>query len=214
MGRYGGEEFIVLAEQTGLMPALTHWMLSNVFDQILNWEKKGINITVAVNLSAYDLVEGFPESISALLDKHELTSDKVMLEITESAVMINPDVAIQVLNQLKKRGFLLSIDDYGTGYSSLSQLKNMPVDELKIDKSFVMTLDSDKDNQAIVKSTIELAHNIGLNVVAEGVESGPAFAMLKGWGCNKLQGYYISRPINPTDFEVWIKDYKVPEVLS
>lgn len=206
------EEFITLAEQTGLMPTLTSWMLANVFEQIVHWQKMGIHITVAVNLSAYDLVKGFPEAIEALLIQHNITSDRVMLEITESAVMNNPDMAIQVLHQLKRLGFLLSIDDYGTGYSSLSQLKNMPIDELKIDKSFVLNLDTDSDDQAIVRSTIELSHSIGLNVVAEGVENERAFAMLKNWGCNKLQGYFISRPISAADFEVWIKEYKVPEV--
>ena len=206
------EEFITLAEQTGLMPALTNWMLSSVFEQIIAWQRIGIDITLAVNLSAYDLIKGFPESIEALLIKYNLTSDKVMLEITESAVMNNPDEAIQVLHQLKRLGFLLSIDDYGTGYSSLSQLKNMPIDELKIDKSFVLNLDSDTNDQAIVKSTIELSHSIGLNVVAEGVENDRAYSMLKQWGCNKLQGYFISRPINAKDFSIWIKEYKLPEV--
>jgi len=121
-------------------------------------------------------------------------------------------IAIDVLHQLKKIGFSLSIDDYGTGYSSLSQLKNMPVDELKIDKSFVLNLEHDENDQAIVKSTIELAHNIGLNVVAEGVETLGAFAMLKQWQCNKLQGYFISRPIKHDDFEAWLCEYQVPEV--
>lgn len=206
------EEFITLAEQTGLMPALTNWMLTSVFEQIVSWQKMGIKITVAVNLSAYDLVKGFPDLLKDLLIEFKIKSDQVMLEITESAVMNNPDEAIQVLHELKKIGFLLSIDDYGTGYSSLSQLKNMPIDELKIDKSFVLNLDTNTDDQAIVKSTIELSHNIGLNVVAEGVETEHAFAMLKNWGCNKLQGYFISRPISARDFEVWISEYQVPKI--
>ncbi len=208
------EEFITLAEQTGLMPSLTNWVLTNVFTQASRWKKQGLGITIAVNLSAYDLVSDFPKNLELLLIKHQLQPDDIMLEITESAVMNNPEVAIQVLHRLKKIGFSLSIDDYGTGYSSLSQLKNMPIDELKIDKSFVIHLDSDKNDQAIVKSTIELAHNIGLSVVAEGVETLQSFSMLKHWGCNKLQGYLISRPISASDFETWLQEYKVPEASS
>lgn len=206
------EEFINLAEQTGLMPALTEWMLNQVFNQAIAWQRAGLDITIAVNLSAFDLVNDFPRKVESLLLRHNLSPQRIMLEITESAVMDNPDVAIDVLHKLKRIGFTLSIDDYGTGYSSLSQLKNMPVNELKIDKSFVLSLENDENDQAIVKSTIELAHNIGLNVVAEGVETLAAFAMLKQWGCNKLQGYFISRPISAADFEVWLAQYQVPEV--
>ncbi|MFT5592310.1 MAG: diguanylate cyclase (GGDEF)-like protein [Oceanicoccus sp.] len=207
------EEFINLAEQTGLMPTLTNWVLTQVFVQASKWKKQGLDIVIAVNLSAYDLTIDFPQKIETLLIKHKLKPDSIMLEITESAFMNNPDVALQVLHNLKKIGFSLSIDDYGTGYSSLSQIKNMPIDELKIDKSFVLNLENDKNDQAIVKSTIELAHNIGLSVVAEGVETLQSFSMLKHWGCNKLQGYYISRPISAEDFEAWSKEYKTPEVL-
>ncbi|MFT7109268.1 MAG: diguanylate cyclase (GGDEF)-like protein [Psychrobacter glaciei] len=207
------EEFITLAEQTGLMPTLTQWVLNKVFCQAKIWEQQGLNLTIAINLSAYDLVDEFPEIISKLLTKHNLSASMIMLEITESAFINNPDEAIKVLHKLKNIGFSLSIDDYGTGYSSLSQLKKMPVDELKIDKSFVLKLEHEKYDQAIVQSTIELAHNIGLSVVAEGVETLESFSMLKKWNCNKIQGYYISRPISAEDFETWIKDYKIPEVL-
>jgi diguanylate cyclase (GGDEF)-like protein len=207
------EEFITLAEQTGLMPTLTQWVLNKVFCQAKIWEQQGLNLTIAINLSAYDLVDEFPEIISKLLTKHNLSASMIMLEITESAFINNPDEAIKVLHKLKNIGFSLSIDDYGTGYSSLSQLKKMPVDELKIDKSFVLKLEHEKYDQAIVQSTIELAHNIGLSVVAEGVETLESFSMLKKWNCNKIQGYYISRPISAEDFETWIKDYKIPEAL-
>jgi diguanylate cyclase (GGDEF)-like protein len=207
------EEFITLAEQTGLMPTLTHWVLNKVFFQAKIWKKKGIDLTIAINLSAYDLVDEFPDVVSKLLETHNLTADLIMFEITETAFIHNPDEAIKVLHKLKKLGFSLSIDDYGTGYSSLSQLKKMPVDELKIDKSFILKLEHEKYDQAIVQSTIELAHNIGLSVVAEGVETLESFSMLKKWNCNKIQGYYISRPISAEDFETWIKDYKIPEAL-
>lgn len=208
------EEFIQLAERTGLMPKLTHWVLDQVFRQANDWKHKGLDITIAVNLSAYDLVSDFPDKIESLLNQQQLSPNDIMLEITESAVMNNPDMAIQVLYKLKKIGFALSIDDYGTGYSSLSQLKNMPIDELKIDKSFILNLENDKNDLAIVKSTIELAHNIGLNVVAEGVETHESFSILKRWGCNKIQGYYISRPIDAVKFESWLATYTIPQVTS
>lgn len=202
------EEFIGLAEQSGLMPALTNWVLQTVFAQAQTWQKQGTDVAIAVNLSAYDLVDDFPFSVEALLNSTGLKSDRIILEITESAVMQNPEVAIKVLHRLRGLGFQLSIDDYGTGYSSLAQLKNMPIDELKIDKSFVMQLDSDEDDKVIVKSTIEMAHNIGLTVVAEGVETLEAYQLLNQWGCDKLQGYYISRPVPPDDFDTWLAEYE------
>jgi len=207
LGFVSPEEFITLAEQSGLMPSLTDWVLETVFSQALLWQEKGIDIAIAVNLSAYDLVETFPQKVEALLNKKGLTTDRVILEITESAVMQNPEEAIRVLHRLRDIGFNLSIDDYGTGYSSLAQLKNMPVNELKIDKSFVMRLDEDEHDQAIVSSTIELGHNIGLTIVAEGVETLNASRLLEKWGCDKLQGYYISRPIPVEEFEKWLDGY-------
>ncbi len=204
------EEFILLAEQSGLMPRLTNWVLKTVFLQAYRWQQLGIDVAIAINLSAYDLVEGFPARVETLLQTIGIESDRIILEITESAVMENPETAIQVLEQLRELGFKLSIDDYGTGYSSLAQLKNMPVDELKIDKSFVMKLEEDQSDQVIVKSTIELAHNIGLTVVAEGVETLGAYHLLEKWGCDKLQGYYISRPLPCPDFEEWLAGYESP----
>lgn len=208
LGFVSPEEFITLAEQSGLMPALTDWVLETVFSQALQWQTNNIDVAIAVNLSAYDLVETFPEITEALLVSKGLKTDRVILEITESAVMQNPEEAIRVLHRLRDIGFNLSIDDYGTGYSSLAQLKNMPVNELKIDKSFVMGLDDDEHDQAIVSSTIELGHNIGLTIVAEGVETLSTYRLLAQWGCDKLQGYYISRPVPVDEFEAWLDTYE------
>ena len=208
LGFISPEEFITLAEQSGLMPQLTTWVLQAVFSQAQQWQRAEIDVAIAVNLSAYDLVSGFPDKIKALLVESKLTPDCVILEITESAVMKNPDEAIRVLHCLRDLGFQLSIDDYGTGYSSLAQLKNMPVNELKIDKSFVLRLDEDDNDQAIVKSTIELGHNVGLSIVAEGVETLGSYQLLQQWGCDKLQGYYISRPLPAHEFEAWLDEYK------
>lgn len=208
LGFVSPEEFIALAEQSGLMPALTSWVLETVFSQASEWQNSRIDVAIAVNLSAYDLVETFPEMTEALLVRKGLKTDRVILEITESAVMQNPEEAIRVLHRLRDIGFNLSIDDYGTGYSSLAQLKNMPVNELKIDKSFVMRLDEDEHDQAIVSSTIELGHNIGLTIVAEGVETLNTYRLLESWGCDKLQGYYISRPVPVDEFETWLAAYE------
>ena len=208
------EEFIGLAEQSGLMPLLTEWVLQAVFSQAYRWQQAGTDVAIAVNLSAYDLVDDFPDKVETLMRAVGVTADRVIMEITESAVMKNPEGAIKVLHRLREIGLKLSIDDYGTGYSSLAQLKNMPVDELKIDKSFVMTLAEDDDDQVIVKSTIELAHNIGLTVVAEGVETLSGYQLLEQWGCDKLQGYYISRPLPVQDFETWLMEYEHPVIES
>ena len=208
IGFISPEEFVGLAEQSGLMPALTDWVLKTAFDQARRWQQMKLDIAVAINLSAYDIVEQFPAQMELMLKGSGLSSDRIILEITESAVMGNPELAIKVLQQLRNLGFKLSIDDYGTGYSSLAKLKTLPVDELKIDKSFVMLLNQDRNDQIIVESTIELAHNIGLTVVAEGVENIESFQLLEQWGCDRLQGYYISRPVPAEQFETWLIDFE------
>ncbi len=206
------DDFIGLAESSGMMPDLTRWVLTSVAGQAKSWRQQNIDVIVAINLSAHDIAhDGLPSFITQLLSDHQLTANDFMLEITESAVMENPHQAIQVLEQFKSLGIDLSIDDFGTGYSSLSQLKSMPVDELKIDKSFILNLESNKDDQVIVQSTIQLGHNIGLRIVAEGVETQAAWHLLEQWGCDKLQGYFISRPVPADDFTAWYPHYQVSE---
>jgi diguanylate cyclase (GGDEF)-like protein len=206
------EEFIGLAEQAGLMPVLTRWVLKTVVEELSGWLKDGVDVAIAVNLSAYDLAhDDLPDYIDDLLAEYSVPTSHLILEVTESAVIEEPEQAMRVLNRFKESGIKLAIDDYGTGYSSLGQLKNMPVDELKIDKSFVLNLDQDKDDQVIVRSTIEMGHNIGLTVVAEGVETKAAWDLLELYGCDKLQGYFISKPQSPSDFLQWYSNYKVDE---
>jgi EAL domain-containing protein (putative c-di-GMP-specific phosphodiesterase class I) len=136
-----------------------------------------------------------------------LDASVLILEVTESAMIENPDQALRVLNKLRELGIVFAIDDYGTGYSSLSQLKDLPVDELKIDMAFVLKLDENTFDQAIVHSTIKMGHKLGLTIVAEGVENRESWRLLEEWGCDKLQGYYISRPQNAEDFTKWFKGY-------
>lgn len=200
------DEFVGLAEQSGLMPLLTQWVIEQVAKQCRLWKDKNTQIAIAINLSAYDVNDKLPQKLARVLKDNSIDATDMILEITESAFMENTAQAIIVLNQLRQMGFPLSIDDYGTGYSSLAQLKNMPVNELKIDKSFVLNLDKDSNDQLIVRSTIDLARTMGLGVVAEGVETLEACHLLKRWGCDKLQGYYFSKPLPVTKFEAWLQE--------
>lgn len=202
------DQFIGLAEQSGLMPPLTRWVLEDVLEQAARWQSQGIDLKVAVNLSAHDLAnDDLPDFVSATLESNGLDASVLILEVTESAMIENPDQALRVLNKLRELGIVFAIDDYGTGYSSLSQLKDLPVDELKIDMAFVLKLDENTFDQAIVHSTIKMGHKLGLTIVAEGVENRESWRLLEEWGCDKLQGYYISRPQNAEDFTKWFKGY-------
>lgn len=203
------DEFVALAEQSGLMPLLSQWVIEQAARQCRAWKDKWTDrnqrIAIAINLSAYDVNEKLPQKLALVLKDNGIDASDLILEITESAFMENTQQAIIILNQLRQMGFPLSIDDYGTGYSSLGQLKNMPVHELKIDKSFVLNLDKDSNDQLIVRSTIELARTMGLGVVAEGVETIEACHLLRHWGCDKLQGYYFSKPLPAAKFEDWLE---------
>jgi len=191
------DEFIPLAEQSGKIGLITKWVIRKAIAQCAAWRSDGLDLTVAVNLSALDLFDSeLPTFISGLLSDAALPPDKLVLEITESAVMKDAVRAQKILDDLKRRGLCLAIDDFGTGYSSLAHLKRLPVDELKIDKSFVLNLtESASDDLVIVRSTIELGHNMGLVVIAEGVETAESWRILKRLGCDMAQGYYMSPPL-------------------
>ncbi|HJQ36810.1 MAG TPA: EAL domain-containing protein [Thermoanaerobaculia bacterium] len=208
-GRLAPDEFIPLAEQSGNIGMITHWVLRKAITHCGEWNAAGIELTVAVNLSALDLFDAeLPTYISGLLSEVGLPPSKLVLEITESAVMKDPAYALRILRDLKNRGVTLAIDDYGTGYSSLAHLKRLPVDELKIDKSFVLNLrTAASDDIVIVRSTIELGHNMGLRVIAEGVESAEAWQILKNLGCDMAQGYFISKPLPANEFRAWIDSH-------
>ena len=174
--------------------------------------QRGIDITVSANVSTMDLADAtLPERISAIVAEYKIPVSRLQFEITESALMGDADSVGNVLQRLRTAGFRLSIDDFGTGYSSLAQLKHMPVSELKIDKSFVLGLPGNADDAVIVRSTIELAHNLGLTIVAEGAENDPCIAFLRAAGCEIAQGYGISRPISAADFEAWLGKRQSPE---
>ena len=197
-------EFIPFAEQTGIVRQLTLWMLEEVARLLADPRTQGQALRVSVNLSTRDLLD--PElstRLAGILQHHGVPASGFCLEITESAIMDDPQRAEAMLNRLSEQGFKLSIDDFGTGYSSLAYLKRLPVDELKIDKSFVMGMQKDQDDAMIVRSTIELAHNLGLTVVAEGVEDAAILESLRALACDEAQGYHIARPMPVDEFLAW-----------
>ena len=189
-------EFIPFAEQTGYISIITRWVVATALEQCGRWHRDGASIRVSVNISAHDLRarEELPAYLLETLRANAVPAALVCLEITESALMEDPDVAQATLRQLHALGVTLSIDDYGTGYSSLAYLKQLAVNELKIDQTFVKGMESDRQNVAIVRSTIELGHNLGLAVVAEGVETEYELRELVRLGCDYAQGYWIGRP--------------------
>jgi diguanylate cyclase (GGDEF)-like protein len=196
LGAVDPGEFVPIAEQTGLIITLTTAVLQAALERVATWRALGHELTVAVNLSARSFLdERLAEEIPALLAVHDLPPDCLELEITESMLMHDPERAAVTLERLAAIGVGLSVDDFGTGYSSLAHLKRLPVDTIKIDKSFVLDMADDEADEAIVRSTIELAHNLGLRVVAEGVESPAAWMRLVALGCDLAQGFHLARPL-------------------
>ena len=197
-------EFIPFAEQTGFVRKLTLWIFTEVARIWHTLQNEGEPFQVAINLSTRDLLDPeFAHRLDVILAQYQVPASGLCLEITESAIMDDPQRALTTLNQLHARGFKLSIDDFGTGYSSLAYLKELPVDQLKIDKSFVMAMEKIEGDAMIVRSTIDLAHNLGLTVVAEGVENAVIYHSLKKLGCDEAQGYFISKPMPADQFAVW-----------
>ncbi len=198
--------FIPAAEETGLIKPLTHWVLKTALTQLARLHQLGYPLTMAVNLSALNLRDAsLPENISDLLADSGVAASYLTLEITETAVMSRPDASLAILTRLAQMGITLTIDDFGTGYSSLSYLQRLPVSEVKIDKSFVMYMQQDDTCNTIVRSTIDLAHNLGLKVVAEGAESKQAWDALAALGCDYSQGYYLSRPLDSGKLIEWLE---------
>lgn len=200
--------FIPFAEQTGFVRHLTLWMLEETARQWKGLQPESGMLRIAVNLSTRDLMDpDFPAKVDSILARHGVPHSGFCLEITESAIMDDPQRAETTLNQLSASGYKLSIDDFGTGYSSLAYLKRLPVNELKIDKSFVMGMETDESDLKIVRSTIDLAHNLGLTVVAEGVEDRQIYQLLANSQCDEAQGYHMSRPILCTEFLDWCENW-------
>ncbi|MDP2748560.1 bifunctional diguanylate cyclase/phosphodiesterase [Pseudomonas sp.] len=208
LGMVSPGEFIPLAERTGSIQLLTAWVIEEVMRQLREWAGRGLRVQVSLNISTDDLIDPqLPARVSALLAEYQVPAEQLIFEITESGVMLNPELALQVLHGLRACGISLSVDDFGTGYSSLTQLKRMPVQELKIDQSFIRDLDDASEDSVIVRSTIEMSHSLGLKVVAEGVEFERSLQLLGRWQCDTAQGYLISRPLAAQAFETWMAQY-------
>ncbi|MGW8392343.1 putative bifunctional diguanylate cyclase/phosphodiesterase [Pseudoduganella sp. HUAS MS19] len=203
------DQFIPFAEQTGFIRAITHWVLERSAELCHALAQRGIHLKVSVNLSTRDLLDQeLPFKFGEIFMRHHVSPGAFCLEITESAIMDDPVRAQQTLERLHAMGCDLSIDDFGTGYSSLAYLKRLPVDELKIDKSFVLNMVNDVGDAKIVRSTIDLGHNMGLRVVAEGIESEAAWSILAEMGCDQGQGYHMSRPIPAAELASWVENWK------
>jgi diguanylate cyclase (GGDEF)-like protein len=201
------EEFIPFAEQTGCIRAVTQWVLAHAIAQCAQWHKDGLPMNVSINISAHDLMDAdLPDHFAALLERHGCAAPWITLEITESAILGDPDHGIRSLERLSALGCRLAIDDYGTGYSSLAYLRRLPVHELKIDKSLVAGIMGDSNDALIVRSTIELAHNLGLSVTAEGVEDEATLEGLRSLGCDMVQGFLLSRPIEASALPDWMRE--------
>jgi diguanylate cyclase (GGDEF)-like protein len=198
-------DFIPLAERTGLITPLTHYVLNAALQQCRQWCQAGHELTVAVNVSARRLLDlSFPDEVAGLLATWEVPARLLVVEITESTIMADPAHALEVLGRLDKMGVQVAIDDFGTGYSSLAHLKSLPVHELKVDRLFVSQMTSNASDAVIVRTTIDLGRNLGLRVVAEGVEDAVTWQELDALGCNAIQGYYVSRPIPADGLTSWL----------
>ena len=198
-------DFIPFAEQVGYIRSITQWVLAHAIARCAAWRGEGLSINVSINLSARDVMDDtLPDRVAALLQVHGCAAQWIALELTESAILDDPGHAVENLKRLSALGCKLSIDDFGTGYSSLAYLRRLPLDELKIDKSFVMGMARDGSDNVIVRSTIELAHNMGLTVVAEGVEDEATLERLRTLGCDMVQGFFLSRPLAPELVAAWI----------
>jgi len=204
-GLIGPYEFVHLAEHTGLIRPLTHHVLRAALAQCRAWKDRGIHLSVAVNLSVRDLVDlDLPGAVAAELDRFGLEPRCLGIEITETMLVLDPNRTIEVLGRLHEMGVRISLDDFGTGYSSLRYLQRLPVDELKIDRSFIRGLTGSDTDTSIVEATVTLARNLGLTTVAEGVECAATWEQLARLGCDIAQGYFISRPLPADELEVWL----------
>jgi diguanylate cyclase (GGDEF)-like protein/PAS domain S-box-containing protein len=205
-GLLAPDRFIPLVQQTGLIKPLTLYVLDAAMRQCREWRDEGITLGVAVNLSTRNLLDtDLPAQVCELLERWDLDPALVTLEITESAMLADPVRTSEVLEQLSEAGMAISIDDFGTGFSSLAHLKRLPVDEIKIDRTFIMGMDNDEDAATIVRSMIDLGHHLGLDVVAEGVETEAIWNRLAALGCPVAQGYYLSRPAPAEQLRAWLE---------
>ena len=196
------DEFIPLAEETGIILALGEWVLETACRQAAAWMERGLSVPIAVNVSARQLAQGqLADRLDEMLDRYGLPAAAIQIELTETALMADPEVAARTLDRMRELGIAIAVDDFGTGYSSLSRLRRLPIDLLKIDRSFVANAHVDEKDAQVVRTVIALARTLGMDVVAEGVESAPQAELLRRAGCTVCQGYYYGRPAAPEELE-------------
>ncbi len=207
LGRLMPDDFLPVVENTGLIGPMTLAVLEMALTEVSAWRRAGHPLSVAVNMSVRHLTDlSLPQRVADLLSAHRLPPSALVLEVTETLIMTDPTRSAAVIGLLRELGVGIAVDDFGTGYSSLAYLRRLNVDELKIDKSFVLQLGSRDNDAVIVRSTVELAHNLGLRCVAEGVENTAALALLREWGCDVAQGYHLSRPMPAAAVLPWVGD--------
>jgi EAL domain-containing protein (putative c-di-GMP-specific phosphodiesterase class I) len=198
-------DFIPHAERTGVIRLVTAWVLGAALRQLRSWEAAGLHLDVAVNVSPADLADpGFADAVTVMLAETGADATRLVLEVTESAAMKDLPKTLRVMEQLRVLGIRFSIDDFGTGYSSLAHLKRLPVNEIKIDRSFVQELETRQTDDVIVRSTINLGHALNLKVVAEGVEVPYSWDLLERLGCDLVQGYFVAKPMPAAEFTAWV----------
>ncbi|TFC86791.1 EAL domain-containing protein [Cryobacterium sp. TmT2-59] len=201
------DAFLAVVEESGLMHDLTQVVLAEALNQAARWHRSGKPLSVAVNFSASSLVdESLPERIGEMLRTRGLPASALQVEVTEDFLMSDRGRAHDILTRVRSQGIRIAVDDFGTGYSSLAYLRDLPIDQLKLDRSFVTPMTADARASALVSSTVVLAHSLGLTMVAEGIEDGEAFAVLAGYGCDEGQGYFMSRPVPPDQLDRWLTD--------
>lgn len=202
------DQFIPLAERTGVIQPLTYWVFQKAFSQLQQLNKLGHTLTLSVNISARNLQDpAFHDKIVISAQQHCISPSQIVMELTETAMMLNETSGTQILYQLDRTGFGIAIDDFGTGYSSLAYLKRLPVQEIKIDRTFIKDMALQPDDQVIVTTTLQMGHNLGLRVVAEGIEDEMTLNFLRKAGCDLAQGYFIARPMPFPDFVEWLKKH-------
>ena len=208
------DEFIPVAENCGLIAPLTSWVLDNAIRQLGAWRAAGTDLAVAVNVSARSMLDPMlVTEVDALLTRHGVPADRLVVELTETSIMTDLVSGEDLLHQLARTGATLSIDDFGTGYSSLARLARLPVNEVKIDRSFVSAMLTDPGSQVIVRSTIDLARNLGLRVIAEGVEDHETWSWLADNNCDVIQGYVLTRPLPAREFEAWLAAHEADRAV-
>lgn len=209
------DQFIPFAEQTGLIQNITMWMLNEACKVTAQFNAQGVILSIAVNISTRDLIDqALPDKLQELLNQYQISVDNIAIEITESSIMDDPIRAEATLLKLAEMGVKIAIDDFGTGYSSLAYLKRLPVQELKIDKSFVLNMEKNASDASIVKSTIDLGHNLNLKVVAEGIENVEAWQLLEKMGCDYGQGYFMGKPMPANDYPAWLAAWQAKTTIG